>query len=238
MYLLKPMPNIPKKSRKRKVSPASRAIPKQERSRERVATILAATARLLAKSGFDALNTRQIAAAARLPPGLLYHYFPNKAAIVMRLAEQNVQPLRQELAQMLDEAKATSWREAIRRLIGKLTAAYRAEPAATAILQALQSDPELRRLNGEMNDQFARIIAKFLRAAGARVDSITLLRAAGLVVLLCDAVAPDLVAASPREAEKLSAEISTMLIAYLGMMLQERARGTDVHAKHPLESAI
>ena len=238
MYLIKPMSKTSRKNRERTVSPAWRAIPKQERSRERVATILAVTARLLAKSGFDALNTRQIAAAAKLPPGLLYHYFPNKAAIVMRLAEQNVQPLRQELAQMLSEAKATSWREAIRRLIGKLTAAYRAEPAATAILQALQSDPELRRLNGEMNDQFARIIAKFLRAAGARVDSRTLLRAAGLVVLLCDAVAPDLVAASPREAKKLSAEISTLLIAYLGMMLQEPASGAEVSAKDPIESAV
>ena len=231
------MTKTSRKSSDRTVSQASRAIPKQERSRERVATILAATARLLAKSGFDGLNTRQIAAAAKLPPGLLYHYFPNKAAIVMRLAEQNVQPLRQELAQMLDEAKATSWREAIRRLISKLTVAYRGEPAATAILQALQSDPELRRLNGEMNDQFARIIAKFLRAAGARVDSRTLLRASHLVVLLCDAVAPDLVAASPRAAGKLSAEISTLLIAYLGMMLHE-PKGTYVPGKHPLESAI
>ena len=134
--------------------------------------------------------------------------------------------------------KPTSWREAIRRLIGKLTAAYRAEPAAPAILQALQSDPELRRLNAKMNDQFARMIAKFLRAAGARVDSRTLLRAAHLVVLVCDAVAPDLVAASPREAEKLSAEISTLLIAYLGMMLQEPATGADVPAKHPAREAI
>ncbi|WP_422304158.1 TetR/AcrR family transcriptional regulator [Candidatus Binatus sp.] len=233
-----PMAKTSRKRSDRTVSQASRAIPKQERSRERVAAILAATARLLAKSGFDGLNTRQIAAAAKLPPGLLYHYFPNKGAIVMLLAEQNVQPLRQELAQMLSAAKATSWREAIRRLIGKLAAAYRAEPAAMAILQALQSDPELRRLNGEMNNQFARIIAKFLRAAGARVDSRTLLRAAHLVVLLCDAVAPDLVAASPREAEKLSAEISTLLIAYLGMMLQEHARGTDVSAKPPVARAI
>ena len=192
--------------------------------------------RLLTKHGFDVLNTRQIAAAAKLPPGLLYHYFPNKGAIVMRLAEQNVQPLRQ-LAQMLNEATATSWREAIRRLMGKLTAAYRAEPAATAILQALQSDPELRRLNAAMNNQFAGMIAKFLRAAGARVDSRTLLRAARLVVLLCDAVAPDLVAASPREAGKLSAEISTLLIAYLGMMLQEPA-GDGRSCKHPLERAI
>lgn len=211
------MAKTPRKSRERTVSPAGRrAIPKQERSRERVATILAATARLLAQSGFDALNTRQIAAAAKLPPGLIYHYFPNKGAIVMLLAEQTVQPLRQELAQMLSGAKAISWREAIRRLIGKLTAAYRAEPAATAILQALQSDPELRQLNMEMNDRFARMIAKFLRAAGARVDSRTLLRAARLVVLVCDAVAPDLVSAGPFAAEQLRDEVSELLVAYLG----------------------
>ena len=215
----------------RTISPASRATPKQARSRERVATIISVTARLLAQSGFDALNTRQIAAAAKLPPGLLYHYFPNKAAIVVRLAEQSVQPLRQELAKMLGDAKAASWKQSIRMLIGKLTSAYRAEPAAAAILRALQSDPELRQLNAEMNDQFARMIATFLRAAGARVDSRTLLRASRLVVLLCDAVAPDLVAASSQEAEKLSAEISTLLIAYLGLMLQEPVRGTNVLTK-------
>ncbi|MGA7869290.1 MAG: TetR/AcrR family transcriptional regulator [Candidatus Binatus sp.] len=212
------MAKTPRRSRTRTVS--SRAIPKQERSRARVATILAATARLLAKSGFDALNTRQIAAAAKLPPGLLYHYFPNKAAIVMRLAEQNVQPLREELAQMLSEARATSWREAIRRLIAKLSAAYRAEPAATAILQALQSDPELRRLNAEMNDQFARMIARFLRAVGARADSRTLMRSARLVVLICDAVAFDLVAVGPAAAEKLSDEVSVLLVSYLGKYLR------------------
>ena len=235
MYLLKAMAKTSRKSREGTLPSAGRAIPKQERSRERVATILAATARLLAKSGFDALNTRQIAAAAKLPPGLLYHYFPNKGAIVMRLAEQNVQPLRQELAQMLSEAKATSWREAIRRLIGKLSAAYRAEPAATAILQALQSDPGLRQFNEEMNAEFAQIIAEFMRVAGARANSRTLLRAGRLFVLVCDAVAPDLVSASPREAGKLSAEISTLLIAYLGMMLQNLPGGKDLHAKHPLD---
>ncbi len=199
---------------------AQRAIPQQERSKERVAAILAAASRLLTKHGFDALNTRQIAAAAKLPPGLLYHYFPNKAAIVMRLAEQNVQPLRRELAQMLGGAKATSWRKDISRLIGKLAATYRAEPAATAILQALQSDPELRRLNVAMNHQFARMITRFLRAAEARADSKTLMRSARLFVLICDAVALDLVAVGPGEAEKLSDEVSALLIAYLGKYLR------------------
>jgi len=210
------MAKIDASTRKKKAGLKRRAIPQQERSRERVAAILAAASRLLTKYGFDGLNTRQIAAAAKLPPGLVYHYFPNKTAIVMHLAEQTVQPLRNELAQLLGKAEAGSWRTAIRQFVGKLTAVYRGEPASAAILQAIQSDPELRRFNRRMNEQFARMIARFLRAAGARPDSRSLLRSAHLVVLICDAVAPDLVAVSRAEAEKLSDEVSGLLVSYLG----------------------
>lgn len=204
------------KARKRKAGLNRRAIPQQERSRERVAAILAAASRLLTEYGFDALNTRQIAATAKLPPGLLYHYFPSKTAIVMELAEQFVQPLRQELAQLLANAKAGAWREAIFQLVAKLTAVYRGDQAGVGILQALQSDPDLRQFNRRMNEQFARTIARFLRAAGAQSDSRSLLRSSRLVVLLGDAVAPDLAAASRAEAERLSAEVSALLVSYLG----------------------
>jgi AcrR family transcriptional regulator len=214
------MAKVEATTRKNKAGLNRRAIPQQERSRERVAAILTAASGLLTKYGFDALNTRQIAAAAKLPPGLLYHYFPNKAAIVMELAEQSVQPLRHELAQLLGKAKAGSWREAIHQLVDKLTAVYRDEQAAAAVLQALQSDPDLRKFNRRMNEQFARMIARFLRAAGARSDSRALLRSSRLVVLISDAVAPDLVAASRAEAERLSDEVSGLLVSYLGKYLR------------------
>jgi AcrR family transcriptional regulator len=214
------MAKVKATTRKKKAGLNRRAIPQQERSRERVAAILAAASRLLTKYGFDALNTRQIAAAAKLPPGLVYHYFPNKTAIVMQLAEQSVQPLRHELAQLLGKAKAGSWREAMRQFVGKLTEVYRGEPAAAAILQAIQSDPDLRRFNRRLNEQFARMIARFLRAGGARSDSRSLLRSAHLIVLICDAVAPDLVAINRAEAEKLSDEVSGLFVSYLEKYLR------------------
>lgn len=71
-----------------------------------------------------------------------------------------------------------------------------------------------------MNEQFARMIARFLRAAGARSDSRSLLRSARLVVLICDAVAPDLVAVNRAEAENLSDEVSGLLVSYLGKYLR------------------
>ena len=70
------MAKVEATTRKNKAGLNRRAIPQQERSRERVAAILTAASGLLTKYGFDALNTRQFAAAAKLPPGLLYHYFP------------------------------------------------------------------------------------------------------------------------------------------------------------------
>ncbi len=149
-----------------------RAIPQQQRSRERVATILAVTSRLLGEVGFDALNTRQIAAAANLPPSLVYHYFPNKQAIVKALAEKTVVPLRDQLAQR------------------------------------------------EMNDRFARMFVRFFQAAGADADPSALLRAGRLIILIFDAITFDLVSGSRRDAEKLSAEVSDLLIAYLRKYLR------------------
>jgi AcrR family transcriptional regulator len=197
-----------------------RAIPQQQRSRERVATILAVTSRLLGEVGFDVLNTRQIAAAAHLPPSLVYHYFPNKQSIVKALAEQTVVPLRDQLAQSLTEVKIRSWREAIRGLVDKMTSTYRRVPGAGAIVQALQSDPDLIRFNREMNDQFARMFVRFFQAAGADADPSALLRAGRLILLIFDAITFDLVSGSRRDAAKLSAEVSDLLIAYLRKYLR------------------
>ncbi len=197
-----------------------RATPRQQRSRDRVATILAVTSRLLVECGFDALNTRQIAAAAGLPPSLLYHYFPNKGAIVKALAQRTVMPLRRELTGLLSEVKIGFWREALRRLVTKMVRTYRREPAAGAIMEALQSDPDLKRFNHEMNDDFAQMFVRFFRAAGAEIHPRGLLRIARLVIVVFDAVVPDLVAASPREAQKIAAEVSTLLVGYLGAYLR------------------
>jgi AcrR family transcriptional regulator len=226
------------KTRKGPGAPSQRTIPQQERSRERVAAILAAASRLLAKYGFDGLNTRQIAAAAKLPPGLLYHYFPNKAAIVMRLAEDTVQPLRHHLARSLNKAKAGAWQGAIRELVSKMTAIYRAEPATAAVLQALLSDPELRRFYQDMDAHWAHMMATFLRVAGAETDSKTLLRAGRIFVLFCDAVTPDLVTASPGEAKRLSAQVSAMAIAYFGTLFREAAPETEVLSKQLIKRVI
>lgn len=60
--------------------------PRQQRSQEVVSRIERATLALLQEQGFAALNTNAIAARAEVGIKSLYHLFPNKEAIICRLA--------------------------------------------------------------------------------------------------------------------------------------------------------
>ncbi|MFE9423869.1 TetR/AcrR family transcriptional regulator [Kitasatospora sp. NPDC006697] len=66
--------------------PGALRTPQQARSREKVARILAATARLLEELPPDELGTKLIAAEAGVSIGVLYRFFPDKQAIIVALA--------------------------------------------------------------------------------------------------------------------------------------------------------
>lgn len=59
--------------------------PRQARSRARFEKLLDAAEAILTESGYDALNTNAVAARATTSVGTLYHYFPDKAAILEAL---------------------------------------------------------------------------------------------------------------------------------------------------------
>ncbi|MEO1266517.1 MAG: helix-turn-helix domain-containing protein [Myxococcota bacterium] len=69
-------------------TPNPRRRPRQKRSREKVARILDTARRLLEEEGPAAFNTNRIAKEAGIGVGSLYEYFPNKAAIALRLRER------------------------------------------------------------------------------------------------------------------------------------------------------
>src|SRR5882757_7381224 len=75
-----------------------RRAPLQARSRDRVAAFLDAADALLAAEGAAALSTVRVAEAAGASIGTLYHWFPDKEAIIEALALRYWD----ELAEILD----------------------------------------------------------------------------------------------------------------------------------------
>ncbi|GAB7129023.1 TetR family transcriptional regulator [Silvimonas sp. JCM 19000] len=66
---------------------SSRKQPQQARSTELVATILTAAIQVLAREGATRFTTARVAEKAGVSVGSVYQYFPNKAAILFRLQQ-------------------------------------------------------------------------------------------------------------------------------------------------------
>ena len=85
----------------RETSAKPRKQPVQKRSRQTVAVILQATARVLVKYGYDRTTTNLVAEKAGVSIGSLYEYFPNKQALVAALATAHVEELMERVDRVL-----------------------------------------------------------------------------------------------------------------------------------------
>jgi AcrR family transcriptional regulator len=76
------------------------------RHEERRSEILAAAERCFARSGFHAATIAQICAEACISPGHLYHYYPNKEAIVAAIIDAGLQHVSARIDVIMDAPDA------------------------------------------------------------------------------------------------------------------------------------
>jgi AcrR family transcriptional regulator len=118
-----------------------RKVPRQQRSRETVDVILAATARVLTKEGFDRASTNRIAEAAGVSIGSLYQYFPSKEALVAALVERHIEEMSSALEAEMEKLADAPLESVVRGMV-------------TLMIEAHAVDPELHRV---LNEQVPRV---------------------------------------------------------------------------------
>src|SRR5882672_3979168 len=111
-----------------------RKMPKQQRSKETVDVILAATARILVKEGFDKASTNRIAETAGVSIGSLYQYFPSKEALVAAVIDRHNQDLIQIVRGALAEIAAQPVATAMRKIVAVAIEAHRLDPKLHRVL--------------------------------------------------------------------------------------------------------
>jgi len=131
--------------------------PIQERSIKRAQEIMDVTAKILDRVGFDDLTTILITKELGISVGSLYHYFPNKHAILRSLAESWLK----DWDIVLDEISLFNVEEIpLEDLVSKLTnrfkALYLQQKGILPLVHAMYAVPELRDLDAEHD----RIVAK------------------------------------------------------------------------------
>jgi AcrR family transcriptional regulator len=140
--------------------------PRQERSRETVAVILEAAARIFAEHGYAAGTTNRIAAKAGVSIGSLYEYFPNKDALLVALMEAHIAEGQAILAEAATEVLVPDLplRQVAERLVRAMIELHGRDRALHRVLfEEAPLPPRVRRQLDAVEQQVAATMAAYLR---------------------------------------------------------------------------
>ena len=147
------------------ITPRNR--PTQLRSQKRVEMILDAAAEILEHEGPDALNTNRIARASGVPVASLYHYFPNKHAILAALCERwldgVVAAINAAEARCPPEAGLAAFMDAC---MDSLAESYLNTPGLESLMQVMAVLPELRAIEDQHDERVVGRLAGLLGRGG------------------------------------------------------------------------
>ena len=85
----------------------------QGRSLARVSRMLDACAELMDEIGYDGLTTTLLAERAGVAIGSVYQFFPDKRAIVLALAQRNIESYVERLSGKISSGELTHWWDAV-----------------------------------------------------------------------------------------------------------------------------
>jgi len=200
--------------------PRLRRVPRQARSRERLARMLDAAEALLVSEGPAALTTTRVAAAAGVSVGSLYQYLPDKEAIAEALANRYLAEFEGLMDSLAEEASAAPerWGDPVGRLVDAFAARYRERPGYLALWFGREMSPGLREADRENKAALAGRLLAVLRTLGAGEDA-SLRTAAHAGVLIADALLQEAFRSDPGGEEALIGEAKRVLRLYLADVL-------------------
>ena len=114
--------------------------PRQARSRQMQADILAGAADILRCKGLSALNTNAVAERAGVSVGSLYQYFPGKEAILAALVREMRRDMRADLLEAVARGKGRPLGEAVGELVDASLRHHARDPALTDALERAEDE--------------------------------------------------------------------------------------------------
>jgi AcrR family transcriptional regulator len=201
---------------RRKPQISSRKQPKQARSTELVAVILESALHVLAKEGAHRFTTTRVAEMAGVSVGSLYQYFPNKAAILFRLQNDEWRQTTDLLREILEDRK----KPPLERLRNLVHAFIRSECAEAEMRVALNDAAPLYRDAPEAKEargSGARTMQVFMEEALHKASKATRTLAGDLIGTTLSSVGKKFSESrhTPAEIDAYSEALADMFCAYL-----------------------
>ncbi|MCP3984421.1 MAG: TetR/AcrR family transcriptional regulator [bacterium] len=203
---------------------SARKRPSQARSQATVDTILDAAAQVFEARGYAAGTTNRIAVRAGVSIGSVYEYFPNKDAIVVALANRELERERQEIMEVLADSPRKSLNALLRQFVETIVAFHARSPALHRILfDEAEHPPETHACVLRFEESLAHALEAVLRKRRIVAPDRDL--AAHLVVQTTESLAHRFVLRGIHELDQHAfiEEVTRLLARYLGTNSRRRA---------------
>jgi AcrR family transcriptional regulator len=136
-----------------------RNIPVQQRAHRQRDKILKATSELLETVGVDELTTIRVAEAVGISVGTLYHYFPNKHAILHSLAENWIETVLQGLEDIGQrDLSDVAIKDFVVLITGIFEALFIKHSPLLPLINAINTLPELNSLKVDFKQQLIKAL--------------------------------------------------------------------------------
>lgn len=199
-----------------KAKKLTRNNPRQKRSAKTYDLILDTAAKLLEEVGFDKLTTNLICQRAEITPPALYHYFPNKYAVLQVLGERLMKAQEDALKQWYEELGSNPvTAENAADMLMQQHLSDRQQVGAKWIWRSLRSIPAIEHV---LNDskQSARQMSidhQLAMAPAADLEKVSIRY--GILVDASTAILQELIDKPTPNAERICAEAGVMIAGFV-----------------------
>jgi AcrR family transcriptional regulator len=201
-----------------------RRVPRQARSRERLARVLDTADRLLATEGPEALTTTRVAAEAGMSVGAVYQYLPDREAIIEALATSYLARVEVTMASFLGVAADQRWADPVGALVDGFAQVYRSEPGFRALWFGRHLTEATRTADREHKLRMAAMLKELALAQHLLADDARLDDACRAGHLIADTLLQEAFRADPEGDAALLREAKTALRGYLAALTAEADR--------------
>ena len=202
---------------KRPVPNRPRKIPRQERSKVTVETILEATARVLAREGYERATTNRIAEVSGYSVGSLYDYFPNKESLVAALIERHAEEMVAAVESSFRVNADYPLPVAVRSWVESGVRAHSHNPGLHNVLVEQVSGVGDSERIGEFEERITRSVKAYLERHAGEIEPQDLSLASFVVVQADLSLTHKAVAERPGSLEdgRLVDEVTSLVVGYL-----------------------
>lgn len=193
-----------------------RSAPVQGRSKERSKKIMDVTSELLERVGLDDLTTVLIAKEVGISVGSLYHYFPNKHAILYAMASEWLEEIEKVLTKISAwDIETIPLDDLLEQILALNLKAYKKQKAILTLVQAMFSVPELRSLDTEHDELVISHMAALFKRMGIHSHIKERERLGRLYLETSHSAFLVVVNQNPERAKRTLADLKLMLLALL-----------------------